>query len=188
VWLIVCGCTSRCASIDGLVATKKLFVLHTPLNFTDVVSFLKQTAFSPEIREKCILQIGANATVVKTITASDIAERAELSNNFEFYQAAVPFAAHLGKLAVHGLLAGSPGSSCGMQSPGDGPILLDEHLHFIHPVFVGDKITVSITLKKIKEMKRFYVCTLSVCCNNQRGDVVVKGIYHQMMMKNLFTL
>lgn len=187
-WLIVCGCTACCASTDGLVATKKLFILHTPLNFTDVVSFLKQTDIFPEIRKQRIPQIGDNVTMVKTITATDIAGYAKLSNNFEIFQNTLPFAPRLGKLTLHGVLTGSLISSLGMQPPGDGPILMEEHLHFIRPVLVGDRITVSVTLRNIKEMKRFYVCTLYVCCKNQKGDIAVKGIYHQMMMKNLFTL
>lgn len=42
VWLIVCGCSVCCAATQGLIATEKLFLLHTPQQFAAVVAFLQQ--------------------------------------------------------------------------------------------------------------------------------------------------
>lgn len=186
VWLIVCGCITCCASTDGLVATKKLFVLHTPRNFADVVSFINQEAAVPEIEKKSIPQIGDGATVVKTITTADVAEFEKLSNNFENSSVTAVFPTHSGfeKLAVQGLLTGSlMVALLGTQRSGNRPILLNEQLHFRRPVVVGDTLTLSVTLKKIKEMNQCYVWKLYVYCKNQRGDVVVKGLCHQIIVK-----
>ena len=186
MWLIVCGCITCCASTDGLVATKKLFVLHTPRNFADVVSFINQEDSVPEIEKNGIPQIGDSATVVKTITNTDDAEFENLSHNLKKLQAANSFPTPSGfeKLAIHELFTGRlMFSLLEMQHSSSKPILMKEQLHFRQPVSVGDTITLSVTLKKIKEIKQFYVWKLSVCCKNQKGNVIVKGVYHQILLK-----
>ena len=74
----------------------------------------------------------------------------------------------------------------GTKLPGDGTILADESLQFIAPVYAGDTITATVTLKKITESKRWFIGELHGVCINQDGTVVAEGTYHQVMIKTLF--
>lgn len=186
VWLSVCGCSTCCASTDGLVATKKLFILHTPRSFAEVVAFInQQQAAVPETVLPALPQIGDSVTMMKTITNTAIAELSKLSNHSEGWQqasgsASVGFA----KPAIHKLLTDRLLFSLpGRQRSASMPILLNEQFHFRQPVAAGDTLTLVITLKKIKEMRQCYVWKLAVCCRNQNGGVVVKGLCHQIIVK-----
>ena len=185
VWLSVCGCSTCCASTDGLVATKKLFILHTPRNFAEVAAFINQQAAAPETALPAYPQVGDNVTITKTITNTVIAELSGLSNTSEAWQqASGSAAAGLTNPLIHKLLTDRLLFSLqGKQRLAHQPILLNEQLHFRRPVAAGDAITLVVTLKKIKEMRQCYVWKLAVCCRNQNGAVVVKGLCHQIIGK-----
>ena len=57
--------------------------------------------------------------------------------------------------------------------PGPGTIYLNQTLQFLAPVFIGDIVTTRVTVISIKEGKP--MATLETTCENQRGDVVLKG-------------
>lgn len=184
VWLSVCGCSTCCASTDGLVATKKLFILHTPRNFAEVAAFLNQQAAVPETVQPALPQLGDSVTLTKTITNTAIAELSKLSNTSEGWQPASASPAGFAEPAIHKLLTDRllfslPGGQRSMSMP----MLLNEQLHFRQPVAAGDTLTLVVTLKKIKEMRQCYIWKLAVCCRNQNGEVVVKGLCHQIIVK-----
>ena len=191
VWLIVCGCMTACPITDGLVATKKMFTLRIPKDFAAVVAFLKQSGASENPHEKRTLYISETAMLSKTFTDADIAIFAKLTGDFGKLHTDPAFAATygFGHPVVHGVLTGSLMSSImGTLLPGAGTILMDEKLTFSAPVFSGDTITATITFMNYQDKKRYYIGEFHGTCKNQKEIIVAKGIYHQMMMKNLLTI
>jgi acyl dehydratase len=193
IWVVVCGCITACASTDSLVAARKMFIVHFPRDFAEVVAYLEQIGpkESVRIREKRILRIGDSASMAKKFSAVDIAAFARLTGDFGKIHMDENFAAEygFGRPVVHGVLTGSLLSSVmGMQLPGDGTILMDEKICFVAPVYAGDTIMAMVTLKNIKQMKRFYIAAFYGCCRNQNKEIVAEGTFHQMLMMNLFEI
>ena len=75
---------------------------------------------------------------------------------------------------AHGMFTGGLISAAiAMELPGPGTIYLGQDLSFRAPVFIGDTITVSLTVTDKRDDKKFV--TLSTVATNQHGKVVVKG-------------
>ena len=79
-----------------------------------------------------------------------------------------------GKRIAHGMIAASHISAVlGNILPGPGTVYLSQDLQFVAPVFVGDVITARVKVITIKEGKP--IATLETVCENQKGEVVLKG-------------
>jgi len=77
------------------------------------------------------------------------------------------------KRIAHGFLVGSLISSVlGNDYPGNGTIYLSQSMKFLKPVFIGDEITVFITIEEITEKNWLELKTV---CKNQDGDNVIEG-------------
>jgi acyl dehydratase len=71
------------------------------------------------------------------------------------------------------LSAGLVSGVLGTRFPGIGTIYLSQSMQFRRPVFIGDEITVRLSvLKKIVEKNRLQLETL---CLNQQGEPVLTG-------------
>ncbi|MFH0883788.1 MAG: MaoC family dehydratase [bacterium] len=82
-----------------------------------------------------------------------------------------------GGRVVHGVIPMSFVSSLlGNQLPGPGGILLGQSFRFKAPVFVGDVITASATIREIRNDKP--VIALDTVCTNQKGETVLEGEAH----------
>jgi len=57
--------------------------------------------------------------------------------------------------------------------PGSGMRYLSQTLHFRQPVYVGDTITVHVTVTEMHEMSNWM--SLSTVCRNQKGEIVTDG-------------
>lgn len=75
---------------------------------------------------------------------------------------------------AHGMLtAGILSGVLGTQFPGVGTIYMSQMLQFRGPVFIGDRITLRLTvLEKITEKNRLRIETI---CTNQKEDQVLIG-------------
>ena len=60
-----------------------------------------------------------------------------------------------------------------MELPGPGSIYLGQTLKFLAPVHIGDTVTVSVEVIKLREDKR--LVTLRTDCTNQDGVSVLTG-------------
>jgi acyl dehydratase len=58
------------------------------------------------------------------------------------------------------------------QLPGPGTIYLEQSLKFTKPVYVGDTVNITITVKEKKPKNRV---VLDCLCSNQNGDTVISG-------------
>jgi phosphate butyryltransferase len=78
-------------------------------------------------------------------------------------------------IIIHGMWgAGLISAVLGTKLPGPGTIYLDQDLHFLHPVNIGDTITATLTVRT-KDPEHQGV-TLDCVCTNQNGQAVITGI------------
>ena len=132
------------------------------------------------------IQIGDSASFTKTVTEADIILYAGISGDFN--------AAHMdaesakkgmfGQRIAHGMLsAGFISNVLGNQLPGPGTIYMGQELRFVKPVFIGDTVTATVTVKeKIEEKNRLKLDTV---VTNQRGEAVITGIATVMPPKKV---
>ncbi len=104
------------------------------------------------------LQVGDFSSFRKTITETDVVIYAGITGDFnpihidEVYAKAVPF----GRRIAHGLLTMSLLTNVlGNRFPGLGTVLLDVQCRFKAPVFIGDTITVKLTIIEKLDEKGF---------------------------------
>ena len=120
--------------------------------------------------------VGTRATRERTITDDDIVRFAEVSGDRNPVHLDEEYAAHspFGQRIAHGFLIGSLISAAiGMDLPGPGSIYLGQTLKFVAPVHIGDTVTVSVEVIKVREDKR--LITLRTDCTNQNGTLVLTG-------------
>jgi len=121
-------------------------------------------------------QLGATASLTKTVTDADITAFAQLSgdvNPVHLDQAYAEKTRFGGRIA-HGMLsAGLISAVLGTRLPGPGAVYLSQSLKFLAPVKVGDEVTATATVIAQKEGKPIY--TLATVCTNGRGERVLEG-------------
>jgi 3-hydroxybutyryl-CoA dehydratase len=61
----------------------------------------------------------------------------------------------------------------GSELPGPATIYLSQSIKFMHPVFIGDTVTATVEVVRVREDKP--IVTLATTCRNQNGDVVLEG-------------
>jgi acyl dehydratase len=121
-------------------------------------------------------KIGDSASLTKTFSDEDVRSFAEASGDKnpvhldDEYAAGTQFKRRL----VHGMLtAGLVSAVLAMELPGPGSIYLSQSINFRAPVFIGDTITATVTILKIRESKN--IVTLETICKNQDDVVVLEG-------------
>jgi len=122
------------------------------------------------------MKFGDQASLTKTFTDSDVRTFAEISGDHNPVHVDDEFAAttRFERRLVHGMLtAGMISAVLGMQLPGPGSIYLKQELNFRAPVFIGDTITATVTVTKVREDKP--IITLNTVCKNQDGVDVING-------------
>jgi 3-hydroxybutyryl-CoA dehydratase len=87
----------------------------------------------------------------------------------ESYARTTPF----GRRIAHGMLTASYISAVlGTKLPGPGAIYLSQSLKFLHPVYLGDRITTIVTVRSIDDKGRM---VLETVCINGDGTRVLEG-------------
>jgi len=122
------------------------------------------------------LQIGDKFSASKQITDSVVRAFAELSGDFNPIHIDEEFAktTRFGKRIAHGMISGALLSAVlGYELKERKIVYLSQTMQFVAPTFVGDTITATATVLKIREDKP--VVTLETVCANQRGETTVKG-------------
>lgn len=196
IWLAVCGCMRACVSAECLKARNRVFLIRSAADFREVRQYLsdKRTASESEYgagtgSEMKILRIGQTEELTKIFFRDDVEKFAVLTGDFNRIHTDASFAQTTiyQRPVVHGMLTASLISSVmGMKLPGEGTVLLEEHIRFLKPVFYGEKITARVRLKSCTERNSCYIGTLHGYCVNPAGDVAVEAECVQMMPKNRF--
>lgn len=123
-----------------------------------------------------MIKIGDSASLTKTFSDEDVRSFAEISGDKNPVHLDDEFAAQtqFKKRLVHGMLtAGLISAVLGTELPGPGSIYLSQSINFRAPVFIGDTITATVTVTKLREGKP--IVTLETVCKNQDDVVVLKG-------------
>ena len=122
------------------------------------------------------INIGDSASFAKTITEGDIMLYAGISGDFNpaHMDAESAKKGMVGQRIAHGMLsAGFISNVLGNYLPGPGTIYMGQELRFVKPVFIGDTVTATVTVKeKIEEKNRLKLDTV---VTNQRGEAVITG-------------
>ena len=120
--------------------------------------------------------VGQSASMSKTISEYDVYSFAGITGDFnpahvnEAYAATTSFK----KRIAHGMLsAGFVSAVLGTKLPGAGSIYAGQTMKFLAPVYIGDTITASVTVKEIIEERRRLILTTEVA--NQDGVTVFTG-------------
>lgn len=124
-----------------------------------------------------ILAVGQSGTFSKVITEKDIRTYAEVvgDTNPIHLNEEVALARGFKKRIAHGMLTGSLVSTVlGTIFPGEGTIYLEQNLKFLRPVYEGEKVTATVTVKEIlKPEKGIY--KLQTDLKNEIGENVIEG-------------
>lgn len=123
-----------------------------------------------------MIKIGDSASLTKTFSDEDVRSFAEISGDKNPVHLDDEFAAQtqFKKRLVHGMLtAGLISAVLGTELPGPGSIYLSQSINFRAPVFIGDTITATVTVTKMREGKP--IVTLETVCKKQDDVVVLKG-------------
>ncbi len=122
------------------------------------------------------LKPGDTASLVRTLTYKDIEVFAIMSGDVNPTHVDEAFAKSdtFHNVVAHGMWSGALISTVlGTELPGPGTVYVDQSLHFRQPVFLGDTITVTVTVRsKDEETHRV---TLDCRASNQRGEEVISG-------------
>ncbi|QWC00034.1 MaoC family dehydratase [Mycoplasmatota bacterium] len=122
------------------------------------------------------LKLGDSASTKKVFTEKDVLSFAEVSTDFNpaHVDKEYPKETMFKKQIVHGMLVGSLFSAIfGVQMPGLGSIYTKQSLKFTKPVYFGDEIEASVTVKEIILDKNRVV--FDCVAKNQNNEVVIVG-------------
>jgi len=122
------------------------------------------------------LQLGDKVSVTKKFCETDINDFSKLSldTNPLHLDAAYAKDSIFGQQIVHGMLVASLFSGLlGIRLPGEGSIYLGQSLSFTGPVFIGDEVTATVEIVKIREDKP--IITLRTYCEKSDGSIVIEG-------------
>jgi phosphate acetyltransferase len=122
------------------------------------------------------IKVGDTASLVRTLRPEDIQLFAIMTGDINPAIVDAEFA-HSGifrEVIAHGMWSASLISTVlGTQYPGPGTILVDQSIHFIRPVVIGDTITITITAKQKFDHNHHVLFDCS--CTNQEGVPVIQG-------------
>ena len=120
--------------------------------------------------------VGDVAEVTYTVTAQTIREFVTASGDDNPIHSDPTFAAstRFGRVIAPGMLTGSFVSSViGTRLPGPGTIYLSQSFRFLHPVYIGDRITARVeVVERLAERNRL---RLRTTCANQTGEMLLEG-------------
>ena len=122
------------------------------------------------------IAVGDSAELVRVLQPKDIELFAVMSGDINPAHVDLEYAQSdiFHKVIAHGMWGGALISAVlGTQLPGPGTIYLHQSLSFIHPVGIGDKVIVKVTVSEKFPEKNQLI--LACECINQDGELVIKG-------------
>jgi 3-hydroxybutyryl-CoA dehydratase len=120
--------------------------------------------------------IGRKHIVTRTFTEEEVDAFGYLSGDLNPLHMDDEFAARspFGRRVVHGLLTAAVVSRVHTELTGPGFAHAGQELRFLKPVFIGDRITVEVTIVGKKEAKRILIMDTMV--RKQTGEAVLSGL------------
>ena len=122
------------------------------------------------------VKLGDTFATEREITDELVRKFAEVSGDYNPIHLDDEFAksTRFGRRIAHGMLSGALISAVlGNEFKERKIVYLSQTMKFVAPVFLGDTVTASGTVTKIREDKG--IVTLETVCTNQNGETLVKG-------------
>lgn len=122
------------------------------------------------------LKIGDSASIEKTFSMEDVLAFARISGDANPAHVDPEYAktSMFGACVVHGFLVGSLFSAIlGTKLPGLGTIYTGQTLKFTRPVYIGDTVKATVTVKELMVEKQRAV--FDCVATNQDGTTVLLG-------------
>jgi 3-hydroxybutyryl-CoA dehydratase len=122
------------------------------------------------------LKIGDKFTTSREVTDELIRKFAEVSGDYNPIHLDEEFAktTRFGRRIAHGMLSGAFISAVlGYELKERKIVYLSQTLKFTAPVFIGDTVTATATVTRIREDRP--IVTLETVCTNQHGETLVTG-------------
>lgn len=122
------------------------------------------------------LRVGESASLARTLSRKDVELFAVMSGDVNPMHVDDAFARSdvFHRVIAHGMWGGALISTVlGTQLPGPGTIYRGQTLTFHHPIYVGDKVVV--TVRVVDKAPDGHMVTLDCRATNQRGEVVISG-------------
>ena len=122
------------------------------------------------------LKVGDSARLVRTLSEKDITLFAVMSGDVNPAHVDQEYAKSdmFHHVIAHGMWVGALISTVlGTMLPGPGTIYLGQSLRFLHPVGLGDTVTVTVTVKELHAEN--HRCELDCKVTNQEGKTVTIG-------------
>ena len=123
-----------------------------------------------------ILKVGDRVFLSKAFTEEEVLRFAEISTDMNPLHLDKDFGREsiFGERIVHGMLVASLFSGLiGMELPGEGSIYLGQSLTFKAPVAIGEEVTASVEIIRIRDDKP--IVTLQTVCVKSDGTVAIEG-------------
>ena len=122
------------------------------------------------------LNIGDRFSTTREVTDELIRKFADVSGDYNPIHLDEEFAkrTRFGRRIAHGMLSGALISAVlGYEFKERRIVYLSQTMKFTAPAYIGDTITATATVIKIREDKP--IVTLETICTNQKGEITVKG-------------
>lgn len=123
-----------------------------------------------------LFRVGEYCEFSKTITESDVSLFAGITGDFHPLHINQAYVESLGKKkreAHVALLSGLINNVLCNQLPGQQFALLRQQIEYLHPVSIGDTVTITVEVKSWLPEKR--LLTLRFACRNQNSEEVIAG-------------
>ena len=131
------------------------------------------------------MKVGDTASFSKTVSESDIYGFAGITGDFNPVHTNAQYAegSRFGQRIAHGMLMSSfICTVLGTQLPGVGTIHTKQYLEFLAPVFIGDTVTVLLTVESLFNDNKSARLGCSII--KQDGTEVVKGYSEVKLPRN----
>ena len=122
------------------------------------------------------LKISDRFSTSREVTDELIRKFADVSGDYNPIHLDEEFAktTRFGKRIAHGMLSGAFISAVlGYEFKERKIVYLSQTMKFTAPVFIGDTVTATATVTKIREERG--IVTLETVCANQDGEILVRG-------------
>ena len=122
------------------------------------------------------IKVGDSFSKSREVTDELVRKFAEVSGDYNPIHLDDEFAktTRFGRRIAHGMLSGAFISAVlGYELSERKIVYMSQTMKFTAPVYIGDTVTTTSTVKKIREDKN--IVTMETVCTNQNGDIVVTG-------------
>lgn len=121
-------------------------------------------------------EMGASASITKTLGAHEVALFSEMTGDYNplhIDEAAAKASRFGGLITQGGVTSGLLNAVVAEQLPGPGTVFLSMNWNFKRPTYLGESMTATVTVTKVREDKP--ICTVQTTVTNADGEICIDG-------------